>query len=72
MNIEVNLMEKKLMLLLLAIGAFVVFFGAKGITGAVSGDVSGAGFLSRTTVVSVVAIIAIAGLVIATQVVNRK
>lgn len=71
-NIEVNSMDKKWMFLLVAIGACVVFIGAKGITGAVTGDVSGAGLLSRTTVVSVVAIIAIAGLVITTQVVNKK
>ena len=65
-------MEKKLMLLLFLISAFVLFFGVKGITGAVAGDVPGAGFLSRTTIVSVIGIIAIAGLVVATQVISKK
>jgi len=65
-------MEKKLVLLLLAIGAFVVFFGVKGITGAATGDVSGSGLFGKSTIVSVVAIVAIAGLVIATQIANRK
>ncbi len=65
-------MEKKWMLLSLAIGACIVFFGAKGITGAVSSDVSGGMFSSSTALISVVAIMAIAGLVITTQIVNRK
>lgn len=65
-------MDKKWMLLLVAIGACVVFIGANGITGAVTSDVSGGMFSSSTALISVVAIIAIAGLVITTQVVNRK
>ncbi|MBN1644592.1 hypothetical protein JW851_00950 [Candidatus Woesearchaeota archaeon] len=64
-------METKWTLLLLAVGIIIVLLGVKGITGAAV-SVSGAGFLTRTSIVSVVGIIAIAGLVIATLAMNKK
>ncbi|MBW3002731.1 hypothetical protein KY338_06245 [Candidatus Woesearchaeota archaeon] len=64
-------MESKWTLLLLAIGIIIVLLGVKGITGAAV-SVPGTGLLSRTSVVSVVGIIAIAGLVVATLVMNKK
>jgi len=65
-------MEKKWSLLLVAIGLIVFLFGVRGITGAATGDIAGFGLLSRTTVVSVIGIAAIAGLVVATQIIHRK
>lgn len=63
-------MDRKWTLLLLAVGVIAVLLGVRGMTGAVT--VPGAGLLSRTSTVSVVGIIAIAGLVIATLVAHKK
>ena len=64
-------MNNKWTLLLLAVGIIIVLLGVRGITGAAV-TIPGAGLLSRTSVVSVVGIIAIAGLVIATLAMNKK
>lgn len=64
-------MESKWTLLLLAIGVLVLIFGIKGMTGAAVA-IPGASLLGRTSLVSVVGIIAIAGLVVATLVMNKK
>lgn len=64
-------MEKKWTLLLLAAGIIIVLLGVKGITGSAV-SVPGSGLMSRTSLVSVVGIIAIAGLIIATLVAHKK
>ena len=64
-------MEHKWTLLLLAIGIIVVLLGVRGMTGAAV-SVPGVNLLSRTSTVSVVGIIAIAGLVIATLAMHKK
>ena len=64
-------MEKKFTLLLLAIGIIILIFGVKGMTGAAVA-VPGGALFGKTSVVSVVGILAIAGLVIATLLMNKK
>jgi len=63
-------MNNKWTLLLLAIGIIIVLLGVRGMTGAAT--VPAFGITSKTSVVSVAGIIAIAGLVIATLVINKK
>ncbi|MBD3361586.1 hypothetical protein GF358_02210 [Candidatus Woesearchaeota archaeon] len=64
-------MDRKWTLLLLVIGIIIVLLGVRGMTGAVV-TIPGANLLSRSSAVSVIGIIAIAGLVIATLAMSKK
>jgi hypothetical protein len=64
-------MNNKWTLLLLAVGIIIVLLGVRGMTGAAV-TIPGAALIGKTSVVSVVGIIAIAGLVVATLVLNKK